>query len=338
MIRQLLVSSFLLASTSVPAFAGNVRFEAWGTVAAAQGATGAYAGVAVGQSAYLVYEVVTPGTDVNPGHWTNFDIVPSSLQYTLGPVVVGVSGGSPLASIRNDDPGVDGVLASALLTSNKNMDFSFASCSTAMFSSTDPEQNLGSWSGPFYCVYGWTIFGSGTYIEVDLESFAISLPFTGTAMCFGDGTQALPCPCANSGFAGRGCNNSEATGGAKLSALGTITPDNLVFTADGVAANVLSVFLQGDQDTGAPLPFGDGLRCAGGSLKRLYIKNATGSVVTAPVTGEPTVSAASAALGDPIAPGSTRWYQVYYRDPNLGFCPLPAGDSWNVSNGLQIDW
>jgi hypothetical protein len=338
MIRQLLVSSLFLAFTSVPASAGNVRLEAWGTIATAQGTTGSYAGVAGGQSAHLSFEVTTPGTDVNPGHWTNFAIVSSSLQFTLGPVVVGVSGGAPQATLRNADPVADGVLASALLTDGKNMDFSFSDCSGAMFTSTDPEQNLGSWSGAFYCVYGWTIFGGGTYIEIDLDSFAISLPFTGTAMCFGDGTQALPCPCANTGLSGRGCDNSDATGGAKLSALGTLSPDALVFSASGVVANVLSVFLQGNLDTGTPLPFGDGLRCAGGALKRLYIKNATGSAVSAPVAGEPSVSAQSASLGDPIAPGSTRWYQVYYRDPNLGFCPAPAGDSWNVTNGVAIDW
>ena len=44
------------------------------------------------------------------------------------------------------------------------------------------------------------------------------------------------------------------------------------------------------------------------------------------------------ALGDVIAPGATRYYQVYYRDPQIAFCPQPNGNSWNVSSGLIVVW
>ena len=37
-------------------------------------------------------------------------------------------------------------------------------------------------------------------------------------------------------------------------------------------------------------------------------------------------------------PGTSRYYQVYYRDPNLAFCPAPTGDAFNVSNGVAITW
>ena len=46
------------------------------------------------------------------------------------------------------------------------------------------------------------------------------------------------------------------------------------------------------------------------------------------------VSVQSAALGDVILPGSTRYYQVYYRDPNTVFCP----DGFNATNAEQITW
>ena len=59
---------------------------------------------------------------------------------------------------------------------------------------------------------------------------------------------------------------------------------------------------------------------------------------TFPGPGDPSISQQSSNLGDPIAPGSTRHYQVYYRDPDLGFCPQPAGNSWNVSNGVSLAW
>jgi hypothetical protein len=50
--------------------------------------------------------------------------------------------------------------------------------------------------------------------------------------------------------------------------------------------------------------------------------------------GDPTVSSRSAALGDTIPLGATRIYQVYYRDPNLVFCP----SGFNASNAVSIVW
>jgi hypothetical protein len=96
--------------------------------------------------------------------------------------------------------------------------------------------------------------------------------------------------------------------------------------------------LQGNLLLPQPIAFGDGLRCVGGSLKRLYSKNAVGGSVSAPGPGDPSITTQSANLGDPIAPGSAREYLVYYRDPNLAFCPSPPGDSWNVSQSLAITW
>jgi len=338
MLQRFLCCALFLSLSSSAALAGNVRFRATGTVANASGLTGVYSGITAGQPAELVFEVTTPGNDLVPGHQTEYAIVSSSLQMTMGSVVVGTSSGTPTALMRNNDATVDGVVAAAELPSAKNLGFSFTSCNGTMFSSTDPEQNLGSWSGPFYCVYGWTVSGTGTWIEMDFTTFEIELPFTGDMFCFGDGTQSVACPCANNGLTGRGCDNSAATGGAWLTAVGTTSPDTLVFTASGELPNSLSVVLQGNQNVVSPLLFGDGLRCAGGQLKRLYIKNASGGVVSAPQGSEPSVSARSAALGDVIAPGATRYYQVYYRDPSGTFCAAPAGNTYNISNAVQIDW
>jgi hypothetical protein len=163
-------------------------------------------------------------------------------------------------------------------------------------------------------------------------------PPSASPFCFGDGTQATACPCGNSGQAGRGCENSAATGGAQLSASGTAVPDTLVFSSQGELTDVLTIFLQGDVALGPPLLFGDGVRCVGGALKRLYVTNAVAGTASAPAPGDPPVSTQSANLGDPIAPGTQRWYQAYYRDPDLGFCASPPGDSWNVSSGLAVGW
>ena len=156
-----------------------------------------------------------------------------------------------------------------------------------------------------------------------------------TATCFGDATAA--CPCANAGAPGRGCENSAGTGGALLTTTGDHAPDTLVLTVWGELPGALSVFLQGDL-VHAPAAFGDGLLCAGGTLLRLYVRNAQAGSASAPGPGDPSITARSAALGDPIAPGSTRWYQVHYRDPDPGFCPAPQGATWNASHALGMLW
>ena len=163
-------------------------------------------------------------------------------------------------------------------------------------------------------------------------------PNTGSNFCFGDGA-VIACPCGNIGFSGHGCDNSRATGGALLlgSGAASLSGDTLHFTSSDELPTSLSIMLQGDAIS-VPLNFGDGLRCTAGSLFRLYVKTAIGGVVSMPGAGDPTVSARSAALGDTIPSGSTRYYQVYYRDPNLAFCPPPAGDAFNVSNAVAITW
>jgi hypothetical protein len=169
------------------------------------------------------------------------------------------------------------------------------------------------------------------------HSMALLEP-TYSPFCYGDGS-AGACPCANSGSAGHGCENSAATGGARLSATGApaLQADDVQLTSSGELSQSLSIMLQGSGSI-APASFGDGLRCVGGSLKRLYVHTAVNGSVTAPQAGEPSISARSAALGDTIPPGATRYYQVYYRDALASFCPAPQGSTFNVSNGLAVEW
>lgn len=172
-------------------------------------------------------------------------------------------------------------------------------------------------------------------------SVAMEVPGGGAVInpfCFGDGTSTA-CPCGNSGTVGHGCQNSMATGGSLLTGTGdpSLSADTLHFTATGELPSALSIVLQGNTPIG-PALFGDGLRCAGGTLKRLYVKSASGGVVNAPQGADLSVSARSAALGDPIGGGTFRFYQVYYRDSNASFCPDPPGGTFNVSNGLTVAW
>ena len=52
---------------------------------------------------------------------------------------------------------------------------------------------------------------------------------------------------------------------------------------------------------------------------------------------DPSVSSRSAAFGNPINPGESRWYLVFYRDPHvLGGCP--SGSTFNATQTGRIDW
>ncbi len=159
----------------------------------------------------------------------------------------------------------------------------------------------------------------------------------GQPFCYGDGS-VRQCPCANLGDGGAGCANSQSTAGALLTSSGNTSPDTVVLTSSRELPSALSVFLQGDAQNANAFLFGDGLRCVSGSLKRLYSKNASSGVVSAPTAGDLSITAQSAAKGDVIPSGSTRYYQVYYRDPDPTFCPPPSGDFFNVSNGVIIVW
>jgi hypothetical protein len=159
------------------------------------------------------------------------------------------------------------------------------------------------------------------------------------SFCFGDGS-TTPCPCANASVgAGRGCDNSSATGGAQLTVVGlaALAADSLQFTSSFEKPTATSIFLQGSAQVSPAVPFGQGLRCTGGTLKRLFLHAAVGGVASAPTGGDAAVSVQSAALGDPLSAGETRFYQVYYRDPNvLGSCAPDA--TFNASQALSIVW
>ena len=130
---------------------------------------------------------------------------------------------------------------------------------------------------------------------------------------------------------------SSSTGGAMLTSSGIVNPDTIVLSVSGEPASVFGVFLQGSVLLGTPQVFGDGVRCIGGALKRMAIRAASAGCTSYPRAGDPSLRARSAELGDPIALGSFRYYQVYYRDANPTFCnPSPA--SFNVSNGVTIAW
>ena len=187
----------------------------------------------------------------------------------------------------------------------------------------------------------YVVFYSGdSFVPGDTgftDCFARDFADTVTEFCFGDGSM-IPCPCHNSGQAGHGCDNSDGTGGALLVHSGSPMPtDTVVLHVVDERASSLTIFVQGDEQIG-PVAFGDGLRCIGGRLKRMYVRHAVNGAVSAPLPSDPTITARSMAVGDHIPPGATRYYMTYYRDGEAGFCPSPAGNAFTSSNALAIVW
>jgi hypothetical protein len=162
----------------------------------------------------------------------------------------------------------------------------------------------------------------------------------GVSICQPGVGGVIACPCSNNPPAsGPGCDNSAHTGGATLSATGIarISFDSVVLTSHGERSTATSIVLQGDGMSSSGVVFGQGVRCVAGALKRLYVKTASAGSITAPQGTDLHVHARSAALGDTIAPGTHRYYGVYYRDPTvLGGCP--ASSTFNITQQLDVLW
>ncbi len=158
---------------------------------------------------------------------------------------------------------------------------------------------------------------------------SLAPPFT--AFCSGDGS-ATACPCGNSGAGGNGCANSVNAAGASLGATGaaSVAADSVVLSGGGMP-NSSALYFQGtaQQNGGAGSVFGDGLRCAGGTVVRLGTKTNVAGASSYPVGGDLSVSVRGA-----VSAGDVRTYQVWYRNA-AAFC---TAATFNLSNGLQIAW
>jgi Tol biopolymer transport system component len=163
-----------------------------------------------------------------------------------------------------------------------------------------------------------------------------------TSLCDPGVDGVLSCPCSNNpSGSGRGCDNSAHTGGAVLSASGIayLSMDSLVFTTSGEKPTALSVLSEWTGGSSTGHTYGMGVRCTTGTSKRLFTKSAVGGSISVPNfgAGDPTISARSAAKGDVISAGQSRWYLVFYRDPSvLGGCP--ATSTFNATQTGQVEW
>ncbi|MEY2746048.1 MAG: Copper binding protein plastocyanin/azurin family [Planctomycetota bacterium] len=173
----------------------------------------------------------------------------------------------------------------------------------------------------YFCAPHFTIQMKG--------AIQVARPAPGVATCFG--TQAL-CPCGNGGPEQVGCRSSLLVGG-RLRASGgaSVGTDTLQLWVNGLPEGNNVTFIQGSSllGAGAGLAFGDGLRCAGGTVVRLGVKPVSFGVARQPEAGESAVS-----LRGFVPPGSTRHYQAWYLD-GAGAC---GGFSSNLTNAYTVSW
>jgi len=171
-----------------------------------------------------------------------------------------------------------------------------------------------------------TTFGGWTIDDVELRKLAPVSGAVGMPYCFGDGS-ATPCPCNNAGSATTGCANSTGHG-ASIAGTGStsVVADDLAFQAEGMVPSQPGLMFAGLNavNVGLGLVFGDGLRCAGGSIVRLGVRMASG---TGAAQWGPGLAGAGA-----WSSGDVRRFQLWYRDPGGS----PCGSGFNLSNGLEV--
>lgn len=145
----------------------------------------------------------------------------------------------------------------------------------------------------------------------------------GRVLCVG---AEAACPCLNPGGPGEGCANSTGRG-AFLRASGStsVLRGDLSLWAEGLPPQGLVLLFVGSETVhgGAGMPFGEGLRCVQGAVRRL-------GVVRAGVDGSAELGALLRGAPAP-SPGDARVYQVLYPDP-AGQCAT----GFNLSAGLEL--
>ncbi len=173
----------------------------------------------------------------------------------------------------------------------------------------------------------------GSYVEAAVDDIEITdvdcVGGPGISFCSGDGS-GTACPCGNTGGAGEGCANDTGSG-ARLSGTGSssVGADDLVLSTTNLT-NGPGLFFQGDNAVGggAGVQFGDGLRCAGSSVRRLEI------AFSNTANGFTTTTSVSIATNGAVNAGDTKRYQYWYRDPGAS----PCSNLFNLSNGYEVSW
>jgi hypothetical protein len=149
---------------------------------------------------------------------------------------------------------------------------------------------------------------------------------TARVYCSGDGSAAA-CPCANTGPEGEGCLHTGGVG-AKVAPFGStsVALDDMSFRGSQLKPNAPALLFTGINAAGGGngVPFGGGLLCVGGAIKRLGVRFADAA-------GNANWDGPLSTIGAWGA-GDRRFFQVWYRDAQN----TPCGGGFNFSNALDI--
>jgi hypothetical protein len=140
------------------------------------------------------------------------------------------------------------------------------------------------------------------------------------------------CPCTQNGGSPGGCPNSVNPAGALLSGTGnpSVSADSLSLNGSGLPATAPGLYFQGTVTiAGGGSIFGDGKRCAGGTVVRLGTKTASGGSSSYPGGSTPIHI-----KGAIPATGGTFTYQLWYRNT----APFCTAATFNLTNGLVVTW
>jgi hypothetical protein len=219
--------------------------------------------------------------------------------------------------------------------------------STPTWASAGLAADVQAWVDGVKPNYGWTIkhqdeiaFGTAKRFGSRENSSSSSRPVltinytpgsaaAGVGYCFGDGT-ATACPCGNTGGAGQGCANDSGLGSVlESTGSNSVGADDLILSASNLPSGP-GLFFQGNNavNSGNGNPFGDGLRCAGGGVRRLEVQFANAA------NGFSTSTTTSVSGGGAVSAGDTKRYQYWYRDAGTS----PCSTLFNLSNGYEITW
>jgi len=186
-----------------------------------------------------------------------------------------------------------------------------------------------------------------SYFSIDngqgLPNSVTTYPITGGVVAFaGDATfgsivcaadnATWTCPCSNNSNSYSGCGNSVNPSGASLSNAGLpqVSADQARLDVVGVPANSSCLFFQGTSIVSPATAFGDGLRCASGTVVRLGTITASNGAASYPGPSDQPIHV----RGQIPSNGGTRIYQVWYRNA-AAYC---TASTFNTSNGLSVAW
>jgi predicted outer membrane repeat protein len=135
------------------------------------------------------------------------------------------------------------------------------------------------------------------------------------------------CPCGNDSSAASawGCINSRGQGGIlRASGSSRLSLDDLVLEGNALPLGTVALLFAGTQELPAAAAMGDGLRCAGGPLMRVFAPLASPS-------GNDLQWANGLGAASGVQAGETRVFQAWYRDVGG-----PCGAGSNVSNAVYV--